>query len=104
MYFVNGETLVFASRCRRSEHPLERNVGPEPMEDAIAQSEEVRDGWQGVLATLRNGSETTGTPAATTWNTPHLVVTGCMPGHPVTAAAVSGRAETDRPLRHGRKA
>ena len=94
---------MFASRCRRTEHPLERNVGSEPVNDAIAQSEEVQWGWQVLLAALQNGSETKGTPAATIWNTPHLVVTGCMPGHPVVAASGSARAETNRPARRGRE-
>ena len=80
-------TVEFATRRKRTDRPLERNVGPEPIRRVLAEllcSETEPQGWLRRLHAVAAGRR--GVPAPTLWNSPALVVTGAMASRALCAA------------------
>ena len=80
IYLTNTASVVFATRQRRTEAPLERNVGPQQIQAAINEAAGSASAGRKWLAELWRRYATSETiPAPALWNTPRLVATGCMP-------------------------
>ncbi len=79
--------VEFATRQKRTDRPLERNVGPEPVRRALA---EILGGEAEPKSWLRRlhaeAAERTRAPAPALWNSPRLVVTGAMASRALCAA------------------
>ena len=86
--YLTERTLVeFATRQRRTDRPLERNVGPEPVRRALAEilrRDEEPESWLRRLHA--EAAERTRAPSPALWNSPALVVTGAMASRALCAA------------------
>ena len=84
--YLTGRTVVeFATRQKRTDRPLERNVGPAPVRRALAEilrGEEEPERWLTRLRARAAGQA----PAPALWNSPALVVTGAMASRALCAA------------------
>ena len=85
VYLTKTATVIFATRQRRTEAPLERNVGPQQILTAINETAGSASAGRKWLAGLRHRYATGGVPAPALWNTPRLVATGCMPSRALCA-------------------
>ena len=79
IYLPRTGPVVFATRRQRSVRPLHRNLGPRPVRaalaDAVGETKQAQRWLQELHARYTRNDAT---PAPVLWNTPHLVVTGCM--------------------------
>ena len=79
VYLTKTATVIFATRQRRTEAPLERNVGPQQIRTAIDETAGSASAGREWLAGLwRRYATSDEIPAPVLWNTPRLVATGCM--------------------------
>ena len=79
--------VEFATRRKRIDGPLERNVGPEPVRRVLAEllrPETEPQSWLTRLHAVAAGRSRV--PAPTLWNKPALVVTGAMASRALCAA------------------
>ena len=87
IYLTERSVVEFATRRKRTDRPLERNVGPEPVRRVLAEllppDTEPRS-WLRRLHAAAAGRS--GVPAPTLWNSPALVVTGAMASRALCAA------------------
>ena len=87
IYLTERTVVEFATRRKRTDRPLERNVGPEPIRRVLAEllrpDTEPRS-WLRRLHAVAAGRN--GVPAPTLWNSPALVVTGAMASRALCAA------------------
>ena len=98
VYLTKTATVIFATRQRQSEAPLERNVGPQPIRTAINETAGSASAGREWLARLRRRYATGDVPAPALWNTPRLVATGCMPTRAL-CAVLEHRDEYDQATR-----
>ena len=87
VYLTERTVVEFATRRKRTDRPLERNVGPEPVRRVLAEllppDTEPRSWLRRLHAVAARRS---GVPAPTLWNSPALVVTGAMASRALCAA------------------
>ncbi len=87
IYLTEHSVVEFATRRKRTDGPLERNVGPEPVRRVLAEllrpGAEPRSWLTRLHAGAAGGSRV---PAPTLWNSPALVVTGAMASRALCAA------------------
>ena len=87
IYLTQRTVVEFATRRKRTDRPLERNVGPEPVRRALAELLCLETEPQSWLARLRAvAAGRSRVPAPTLWNSPALVVTGAMASRALCAA------------------
>ena len=87
IYLTQRTVVEFATRRKRTDRPLERNVGPEPVRRALAELlclETEPQSWLARLHAVAAGRSRV--PAPTLWNSPSLVVTGAMASRALCAA------------------
>ena len=87
IYLTERTVVEFATRQKRTERPLERNIGPQPLRRALGEilrPEQDPESW---LRRLHAGAaRRTRAPAPALWNSPALVVTGAMASRALCAA------------------
>ncbi len=87
IYLTERTVVEFATRQKRTDRPLERNVGPEPVRRALTKILRPEAEPQSWLRRLH--AEAAGrmrVPAPALWNSPTLVVTGAMASRALCAA------------------
>ena len=87
IYLTQRTVVEFATRRKRTDRPLERNVGPEPVRRVLAEllrPETEPQSWLTRLHVVAAGRNRV--PAPTLWNSPSLVVTGAMASRALCAA------------------
>ena len=87
IYLTQRTVVEFATRRKRADRPLERNVGPEPVRRVLAEllrPETQPQSWLTRLHAVAAGRSRV--PAPTLWNSPALVVTGAMASRALCAA------------------
>ena len=87
IYLTERTVVEFATRRKRTDRPLERNVGPEPVRRVLAEllrPETEPQPWLRRLHAAAAGRSRV--PAPTLWNSPALVVTGAMASRALCAA------------------
>ena len=86
IYLTERSVVEFATRLKRTDRPLERNVGPEPVRRVLAEllPETEPQSWLTRLHAVVAGRSRV--PAPTLWNSPALVVTGAMASRALCAA------------------
>ena len=87
IYLTQRTVVEFATRRKRTDRPLERNVGPEPVRRVLAEllrRETQPQSWLTRLHAVAAGRSRV--PAPTLWNSPALVVTGAMATRALCAA------------------
>ncbi len=87
IYLTERTVVEFATRQKRADRPLERNVGPEPVRRALG--EILRAEAEPEIWLRRLHAEATQrmrVPAPALWNSPTLVVTGAMGSRALCAA------------------
>jgi hypothetical protein len=87
IYLTERSVVEFATRRKRTDRPLERNVGPEPVRRVLAELLRPRTeprSWLTRLHAVAAGPSRV--PAPTLWNSPALVVTGAMASRALCAA------------------
>ena len=82
--YLTERTLVeYATRRKRTDRPLERNVGPKPVRRVLAELLRPETEPRSWLTRLRPvAAARNRVPAPTLWNSPALVVTGAMVSSP----------------------
>ncbi len=93
IYLTERSVVEFATRRKRTDRPLERNVGPEPVRRVLAellQPETEPRSWLTRLHAAAAGRSRV--PGPTLWNSPALVVTGAMATRALCAALEHERA------------
>ena len=98
VYLTKTAAVIFATRQRRTEAPLERNVGPQPILAAINETGGSANAGRKWLTGLRHRYAPGDVPAPALGNTPRLVATGCMPSRAL-CAVLEHRGEYDDPTR-----
>ena len=87
IYLTEHVVVEFATRETRSDRPLDRNVGPEPVRRALGEilrpAQEAERWLRRLHAEVASGTRV---PAPALWNTPALVVTGAMASRALCAA------------------
>ena len=89
IYLTGRAVVEFATRQRRADRPLDRNVGPEPVRRALGEildPAEEPDDWLSHLHAEAAGRMQPPAPAPALWNSPSLVVTGAMASRALCAA------------------
>ena len=87
IYLTERTVVEFATRRKRSDRPLERNVGPEPVRHALGEILGPEEGPESWLRRLHaEAAQRTRVPAPALWNSPALVVTGAMASRALCAA------------------
>ena len=87
IYLTERTVVEFATRQKRTDRPLERNVGPEPVRRALREILGPEEGPESWLRRLHaEAAQRTRVPAPALWNSPALVVTGAMASRAVCAA------------------
>ena len=87
IYLTERTVVEFATRRKRTDRQLERNVGPEPVRRVLAEllrPEAEPRGWLTRLHAVAPGQNRV--PGRTLWNSPALVVTGAMASRALCAA------------------
>ena len=87
IYLTERTVVQFATRQNRTDRPLERNVGPEPIRRALGEilrGEAEPESWLRHLHA--EAAQRTRVPAPALWNSPALVVTGAMASRALCAA------------------
>ena len=87
IYLTERTVVEFATRRQRTDRPLERNVGPEPVRRVLAEllrPEAEPRNWLTRLHAVAAGRNRV--PGPTLWNSPALVVTGAMASRALCAA------------------
>ena len=87
IYLTQRTVVEFATRGKRSDRPLDRNVGPEPVRRVLAEllcRETDPQSWLASLHAVAAGRSRV--PAPALWNSPALVVTGAMASRAMCAA------------------
>ena len=87
IYLTERTVVEFATRRKRTDRPLERNVGPEPVRRVLAallRPETEPRSWLTRLHAVTAGRNRV--PGPTLWNSPALVVTGAMASRALCAA------------------
>ena len=87
IYLTERTVVEFATRRKRADRPLERNVGPEPVRRILAEllrPEAEPRSWLTRLHAVAAGRNRV--PGPTLWNSPALVVTGAMASRALCAA------------------
>ncbi|MDD9998756.1 MAG: hypothetical protein OXQ89_13530 [Rhodospirillaceae bacterium] len=87
IYLTQRTVVEFATRRKRSDRPLDRNVGPEPVRRVLAEllcRETEPQSWLARLHAVAAGRSRV--PAPELWNSPALVVTGAMASRALCAA------------------
>ena len=87
VYLTQRTVVEFATRRKRTDSPLDRNVGPEPVRRVLAEllcQETEPQSWLARLHAVAAGRSRV--PAPTLWNSPALVVTGAMASRALCAA------------------
>ena len=87
VYLTERTVVEFATRRNRTDRPLERNVGPEPVRRVLAEllrPETEPRSWLTRLHAVAAGRSRV--PAPTLWNSPALVVTGALASRVLCAA------------------
>ena len=87
IYLTERTVVEFATRRKRTDRPLERNVGPEPVRRVLAEllrPEAEPRNWLTRLHAVAAGRNRV--PGRTLWSSPALVVTGAMASRALCAA------------------
>ena len=87
IYLTQRTVVEFATRRKRVDRPLDRNVGPEPVRRVLAEllrPETEPQSWLARLHAVAAGRSRV--PARALWNSPALVVTGAMASRALCAA------------------
>ena len=87
IYLTERAVVEFATRRTRTDRPLERNVGPEPVRRALAElprAEPEPQSWLRRLHAVAAGRSRV--PAPMLYSSPALVVTGAMASRALCAA------------------
>ena len=87
IYLTQRTVVEFATRRKRADSPLDRNVGPEPVRRVLAEllcRGTAPQSWLARLHAVAAGRSRV--PAPTLWNSPALVVTGAMASRALCAA------------------
>ena len=89
IYLTQRTVVEFATRRKRADSPLDRNVGPEPVRRILAEllcrgTEPQR--WLARLHAHAVAAGRSRVPAPALWNSPALVVTGAMASRALCAA------------------
>ena len=87
IYLTQRTVVEFATRRKRADRPLDRNVGPEPVRHVLAEllcRETEPQSWLARLHAVAAGRRRV--PVPTLWNSPALVVTGAMASRALCAA------------------
>ena len=86
IYFTERTVVEFATRRKRTDRPLERNVGPAGQARSRGATASRDRTAELAYAPARRHGETNRVPAPTLWNSPAVVVTGAMASRALCAA------------------
>ena len=78
IYLTERSVVEFATRLKRTDKPLERYVGPEPVRRVLAElpPETEPQSWLTRLHAVVAGRSRV--PAPTLWNSPAILALGCL--------------------------